>query len=57
MKITMRPMVFASHWAGVVTMPNGGVDTTVSTSPVERISVSAPPIANSVIEAKNAVPF
>ncbi len=57
MKITIRPMVFTAHWVGVVTMPNGNASTTVITSPVARMSVSAPPTASKLVEAKNAVPF
>ncbi len=38
-------------------MPNGSADTTGISSSVERSSVSAPPIASSEVEAKNAVPF
>ena len=38
-------------------MPIGSVATTLSTSSVERMMVSAPPIANSEVDAKNAVPF
>ena len=38
-------------------MPNGSAATTCRISSVERSSVSAPPIAISEVEAKNAVPF
>lgn len=57
MKMTTRPAHLISHWAGVVSMLTGSVVITLSASPVARRRVSAPPMASSVVEAKNAVPF
>ncbi len=38
-------------------MPSGKVDRTDMASSVDRSSVKPPPIASSVVEAKNAVPL
>ena len=37
--------------------PNGSSETMVNISSVERSSVSVPPMAIRLVEAKNAVPF
>ncbi len=52
-----RPIIFISHSSGVGRTPNGRAATTVNNWSVERSSVSVPPMAIRLVEAKNAVPF
>ena len=51
------PIIFSSHISGDCATPNGSADTTVKICSVERSSVSVPPMAIRLVEAKNAVPF
>ena len=51
------PIIFSSHISGDCATPNGSAATTVKICSVERSSVSVPPMAIRLVEAKNAVPF
>ena len=50
-------MILNSHIAGVVGTLNGNASIAISSRSVPRSSVSVPPMAIRLVEAKNAVPF
>ena len=53
----VRPIIFKSQSPREGAAPNGSSDMTLMISSLERSSVSAPPIAIRLVDAKNAVPF
>ncbi len=55
--MTMSPIIFSSHNCGVLSVADGSRDRTGTNSWLERSSVSAPPTAIRLVEAKKAVPF
>ena len=55
--MTASPMILSSHISCDCATPNGSAATTVKICSVERNSVSVPPMAIRLVEAKKAVPF